>query len=94
MSIDPNYIGGKYTDSFVSVLGVKVVILTFYAYLVMEFIHIELGKIEYASAHESWRIPVNLSSATCDCYQIFIEDVDWLQQTFIRVFKDALFCLN
>ena len=75
MIIDSDYIGGKYDGSFVS-LGVKVTILTFCTYLAMESIHMELGKIEYASAHESWHIPVNLSSATRICYQVFVEDVD------------------
>ena len=43
-----------------------------------EFIHLDLGEIEYASAHECWRFLVNLSSATRKCYQTFVEDVDRL----------------
>ena len=94
MSIDSNYVGGNYTGSFVLVLGVKVVIWFFYAYLVIEFIQMERGKIEYATAHENWRIPVNFSSATYNCYQNLIEDVDWFQQTFIGVFKDGFSFLS
>ena len=75
MIIDSKFIGSKYPSSFVLIVGVEVLILTRYAHRVMGFIHMEIGEIEYAGAHECWPITVNLFSATRNCYQVPLEEV-------------------